>query len=138
MHLIQILLPIADNSGKPFPRSHFSSLRRELTSRFGGVTVYARSLAEGFWERQEGQCRDDIVIFEVITDDLDEVWWRDRRDTLEREFRQDEIIIRAMKSGAYDAHPRLPVTSNPAAPSKRGSDSSRLSASAGRRCQQWI
>ncbi len=95
MHLIQILLPIADNSGKPFPRSHFSSLRRELTSRFGGVTVYARSLAEGFWERQEGQCRDDIVIFEVITDDLDEVWWRDRRDTLEREFRQDEIIIRA-------------------------------------------
>jgi len=95
MHLIQILLPTTDNAGQPFPRSLFTNLRRELTSRFGGVTVYSRGPAQGFWEGEEGTARDDIVIFEVMAENLDEPWWRATRDSLERDFRQDEVVIRA-------------------------------------------
>ena len=97
MHLIQILLPTADNAGQPFPRALFADLRCELTDRFGGVTVYARGPAEGFWEGEEGQSRDDIVIMEVMAGDLDEGWWRDRRESLERDFHQDEVVIRAQE-----------------------------------------
>ena len=97
MHLIQILLPTADNAGQPFPRSLFTDLRRELTSRFGGITVYARGPAQGFWEGGEGQSHNDIVIFEVMAEDLDVPWWRARRESLERDFRQDEVVIRAQE-----------------------------------------
>jgi hypothetical protein len=95
MHLIQVFLPTADNSGRPFPQALFTAFRRELTARFGGVTVYARAPAEGFWEGEEGGTRDEIVIFEVMAHDLDEGWWRDRRQSLERDFRQDEVVVRA-------------------------------------------
>jgi len=97
MHLIQILLPTADNAGQPLPRSLFTQLRYELTDRFGGVTVYSRGPAEGFWEGEDGATRDDIVIFEVMAEDLDEPWWRAQRESLEREFRQDEVVIRAQE-----------------------------------------
>lgn len=97
MHLVQILLPTADNSGQPFPSRLFTALRRELTDRFGGVTVYSRGPAEGFWEGDEGQSRDDIVIFEVMCESLDPAWWHERRQRLEEEFRQDEVIVRAQE-----------------------------------------
>ena len=95
MHLIQILLPISDNDGVRFPSSQFAALRQELTDRFGGVTVFARSPAQGFWEGEEGTSQDDIVTFEVMCDTLDDDWWRTRRLALEREFRQEAIVIRA-------------------------------------------
>ncbi len=95
MHLVQIFLPIADNDGRPFPREMFHALREELTARFGGATVYAQAPAQGFWAASDGTSRDDIVIFEVMCDRLDEPWWRARREALESEFRQEEVIVRA-------------------------------------------
>ena len=53
MHLVQILLPTADNDGQPFPSDWFRDLRQDLTDRFGGVTVYAQAPAEGFWQGGE-------------------------------------------------------------------------------------
>jgi hypothetical protein len=97
MHLIQILLPVADNDGARFPASQFAALREELTARFGGVTVFSRSPAEGFWQGGQGTSQDDIVIFEVMAETLDEDWWRERRAALEREFRQEVIVIRAQE-----------------------------------------
>ena len=75
-------------------RALFTALRRDLTERFGGVTVHARGPAEGFWDGEEGHARDDIVIFEVMAEDLDAAWWRERRQRLEEEFRQDEVVVR--------------------------------------------
>ena len=97
MHLVQILLPVADNDGARFSASQFAALRQELTDRFGGVTVFARSPAQGFWEGEEGTSQDDIVTFEVMCDTLDDDWWRTRRSALEREFRQEAIVIRAQE-----------------------------------------
>jgi hypothetical protein len=38
MHLIEILLPVRDNHGRPFPETKFTAIREALTNRFGGAT----------------------------------------------------------------------------------------------------
>lgn len=96
MHLVQLLIPIYDNEGKPFPKTLFDALRVDLTERFGGVTAFLRSPAEGLWTEGEGRvARDDIVILEVMTEELDREWWAGYRKDLEKRFRQEELIIRA-------------------------------------------
>jgi hypothetical protein len=98
VHLIQILLPIYDNAGAPLPRELFSKVREELTGAFGGLTAFTRAPAEGLWQDGSGTARDDIVIFEVMADALDEGWWRAYRDELERRFRQETVLIRAQET----------------------------------------
>ncbi|MGX9146318.1 hypothetical protein [Mesorhizobium sp. 128a] len=96
MHLVQILLPRADTGGQPFPREDFDRVKEELASRFKGVTAYLQAPAEGLWQQGTESDRDDIVIFEVMTQEIDLADWRDRRVELERRFRQDKVIIRYM------------------------------------------
>lgn len=99
MHLVQILLPIHDNAREPFPREEYSRVRKELTERFGGLTVYTRAPAEGLWKLNGNETtRDDILIFEVMASDLDASWWRKYRHELEERFRQDVIVIRAQQT----------------------------------------
>lgn len=97
MHLVQILLPLADNEGRRFPPERLEALRRELTERFGGATVYSRSPAEGSWSEGGETSRDDILIVEVMCETLDDAWWRGRREALEREFRQETVVVRAQE-----------------------------------------
>ena len=99
MHLVQILLPLYDNEQNPQPHDAFRSVRRELTERFGGLTVYTRAPAEGMWKLNDNHTsRDDIVIFEVMASQLDAAWWRKYRHELEARFRQDLIVIRAQQT----------------------------------------
>ncbi|HEX2717970.1 MAG TPA: hypothetical protein VHM67_09845 [Gemmatimonadaceae bacterium] len=99
MYLVQILLPLYDNEGAAFPASHFRDVRDTLMARFGGMTAYTRAPAEGLWrEEGEGTTRDDIVIYEVMTDALEDEWWRRWRAGLEARFSQDRIVIRAISS----------------------------------------
>lgn len=99
MHLVQILLPTHDNNREPLPRDEYSRVRTELTERFGGLTVYTRAPAEGLWRMNDNYTsRDDIVIFEVMAPDLDESWWTNYREELERRFRQESILIRAQQT----------------------------------------
>ena len=96
-HLVQLLLPLRDNAGHPFPRARFDAVRTTLVERFGGATAYVRSPAVGEWEDEDGdRARDDVVLFEVVVDALDAGWWADFRRTLEREFDQDAILVRAL------------------------------------------
>lgn len=95
MHLVQILLPLYDNSGMPFPRNEYTRVRDTLAEKFGGITTYVRSPAEGIWkETPTMTVRDDIVIYEVMTEVLDRDWWRDYRKKLAGRFRQDMLIVR--------------------------------------------
>ena len=94
MHLVQILLPRADNAGKPFAREDFERVKQDLARRFEGVTAYLQAPAKGLWRGGEQSDEDDIVIFEVMTDKIDLADWRGRRAELERRFRQDKVIIR--------------------------------------------
>lgn len=96
MHLVQLLLPLRDNEGNPFPRERMDAVRHHLTERFGGVTAHLRAPATGAWKDDDGGvARDDVVIVEVMAEELDRGWWADYRRVLEAEFRQDEIVIRA-------------------------------------------
>jgi hypothetical protein len=39
--------------------------------------------------------RDDMIILEVMTKRFDRAWWKRFRTTLEKAFRQEEIVVRA-------------------------------------------
>jgi hypothetical protein len=95
MHLVQLLLPLKDQDGKPFPRSHYRQIRETLTERFGGLTAYTRAPAEGLWDEGDQVSFDDIVIYEVMVPELDRAWWQEYRVMLERAFEQDELVVRA-------------------------------------------
>lgn len=96
MYLIQILLPLYDNYQPPLRREHYLNVASELTEHFGGLTAYTRTPAEGHWkDPRERTSRDEIVIYEVMTPELDETWWRSYRQQLEERFRQEVVVIRA-------------------------------------------
>jgi hypothetical protein len=96
MHLVQILLPLFDVSGKAFPNAEYAAVRRELTERFGGVTAFVRAPAKGIWKEDTGETiQDDIVIYEVMADAVDAGWWTAYRRDLCRRFDQEEIVVRA-------------------------------------------
>jgi len=98
MHLIQILLPIYDNEGHEFPHEIYQSIGDELVSRFSGLTAFTSAPAQGFWAPQGNEAkRDDIVVFEVMTDKIDKKWWAQYRHKLEKQLRQEAIVIRTHK-----------------------------------------
>lgn len=96
MHLVQILLPLRDNEGTALPAAHFQAVRAELTDAFGGVTTFSRAPATGLWEENGSVMRDDIIVYEVMTDSIEDDWWASYRVILEQRFRQDEVVIRAL------------------------------------------
>jgi len=71
MHLVEIFLPISEPAGKLIPRQAFADTRRELLSRFGGLTSYSRTPGKGFWKRAGAIVRDDVVVFEMLLSKLD-------------------------------------------------------------------
>jgi hypothetical protein len=97
MHLVQILLPLTDDEGQQFPADAFERLAGELTEKFGGVTSFTRTPAEGRWKTGETTEHDDIAVIEVMAETVDRDWWTGLRRRLEREFDQDEVIIRCQE-----------------------------------------
>ncbi|MGQ0671716.1 MAG: hypothetical protein ACT4N2_02385 [Hyphomicrobium sp.] len=95
MHLVQILLPLYDNDRHPFPRHDYDQVALDLTQRFGGVTSYTRSPAEGRWLGQGHSSAEEVVVIEVMVEALDEAWWREYRTSLETRFRQQQVVVRA-------------------------------------------
>lgn len=95
MHLVEIFLPVRDNVGKAFGAEKYAAVRQHLTDRFGGMTAFTRAPAQGMTLDGGEIVHDDIVVFEVMTESLDEDWWFDYRRRLEQDFGQDEILIRA-------------------------------------------
>jgi hypothetical protein len=96
-HLVQILVPVADNAGRRFPDRIWEELKSDLANRFGGVTAYRRAPAEGVWKnRREGRTDDeDLFVVEVMTDTLDETYWEKLQEDLEQQLDQERIVIRA-------------------------------------------
>lgn len=90
MHLIELLLP----AGEQFAQQR-RTVVDELSSRFGGVTAFTRAPAKGCFEQGGKRVEDDIVVIEVMTEQLDTLWWETLRERLEHEFAQDEIVIRS-------------------------------------------
>jgi hypothetical protein len=95
MHLIKILLPLFDNAGKPFPEPLLSKIRSELVDRFGGITAFVHSPAEGVWAQDEGKVRDKVVLIQVMAPVLDREWWGAYRRGLEVRLKQDSVMVHA-------------------------------------------
>ena len=96
MYLVQILLPLYDNSGRRIAAERFAEIRDELTERYGGVTAYLRSPAQGTWKVPTGNIdRDEVVMCEVMVPALDRTWWSRYRAELEKRFAQQEMVVRA-------------------------------------------
>ena len=98
MHLIEIFLPLYDNSKRPFDDSLYDEVNDWLKEKFGGVTFYRKTPAEGLWKASDGKTNfDELVVAEVIVDELDKEWWQKFKNRLQKTFRQDEIMIRAIR-----------------------------------------
>ena len=95
MHLVEILLPLFDSEGTPIEGQEFNRVSDELTRKFGGLTAFTREPAEGRWKEGTDTQRDEIVIFEVMTDAIDRGWWSSYREELQARFRQKVILIRS-------------------------------------------
>jgi hypothetical protein len=94
--LVQLLLPLYDHAGRRVSQNQFVRVREELTERYGGVTAYLRSPAQGTWKEGDGAVeRDEVVMCEVMVDALDRPWWTEYKRRLEQQFGQEEIVIRA-------------------------------------------
>jgi hypothetical protein len=98
MHLIHILLPLNDNKGKALSKKLFRAVADELTEKFGGLTAHTRAPAEGRWKEGSSDAeKDEVVIYEVMTEELDEAWWGKYRKRLEKRFKQEKVIVRAQE-----------------------------------------
>ncbi len=92
MYLVQILLPLFSDER----REILQHVRGELTQRFGGLTTFSRAPAIGLWKDHESTELDDIVVYEIMVEMLDEAWWQSYRLHLQNALRQDVIVMRAL------------------------------------------
>lgn len=95
MHLVQLLLPLYAQDGGRLDAALFGAVRQELVDRFGGLTAYSRAPAKGLWEDGGSVERDDIVVYEVMSERLDRAWWARYRQELAARLRQKELVVRA-------------------------------------------
>lgn len=95
MYLVEILLPVYDNSGQRFPSSHYQRVKKELVAHFQGLTAYGRTPADGVWRKGGTVKREQVLVYEIMTRTWKKAWWRRYRRQLEKKFKQDRIIIRA-------------------------------------------
>lgn len=99
MYVIQLLLPLHDNERNAFPPDQYTAVRSELTERFGGITAYTRAPAVGLWKPNgSAASQEDIVVFEVMSEQLDQNWWKKYKRELETRFRQEMLVIRAQET----------------------------------------
>ena len=95
-HLVQLLLPIANNEGRSFPKAILEKVKDTLVEKFGGVTAFERAPARGVWAPSSTEKQhDELVTIEVMVDEVDERWWAEFRQALERDLSQQEIVVRA-------------------------------------------
>jgi hypothetical protein len=96
MYLVQLFLPLYDNSRHRFPSEPYSRVRQELVEKFGGITTFVRAPARGLWKDDaETTVQDDIVIYEVMAEDLDRGWWKTYCKELCSRFQQESLVVRA-------------------------------------------
>jgi hypothetical protein len=95
-YLVQTYLPLFDNAGDRLPRALHDRTLDVLTERFGGATAYTQAPAAGLWANEGEVVEDRIILVEVMADTLDREWWAAFRQQLERDYRQDVVMIRAV------------------------------------------
>jgi hypothetical protein len=95
MNLVQILLPVYGNDGRALLHDTYDAIRDELVARFGGLTAFTQSPAEGLWNPGDGTpLHDEIIMIEVMVSAIEHQWWSAFRKRLEERLGQQSIVIR--------------------------------------------
>lgn len=87
MFLIEILLPSKHDD-------QHEAIRKMLTEKFGGLTAFSRTPAEGTWKNEGSVERDEIIVLEIMAKAIDPSWWKTFRNHLEESLGEEEIVIR--------------------------------------------
>jgi hypothetical protein len=96
MYLIEIFLPTRDNDGNRFARREYERVEDTLIQQFDGFTAHRQAPAKGLWKSPTDEVsEDDMVIYEVMTTEIDRIWWKEYRRRLESQFRQEQILVRS-------------------------------------------
>jgi len=90
---LELFLPASNNEGSSFPDSNYSELEKELTERFGGVTIYSRGAVEGKWKNETTSTSEPMVVYEVLLAEFEETYWTTLKRRLEKKFSQKEIMV---------------------------------------------
>jgi len=92
--IYEIYLPLTYNDGKPIEKEKFGLTREELVDRFGGVTSTPPGFPlEGWWHSPHGVVRDDIMIWTVVTQIDDDLFFLKYKETLKQRFIQEDIQL---------------------------------------------
>jgi hypothetical protein len=96
MHLVQVYLPLRDSDGQRFSRVEYVAVEQIFVARFNGFTAYRRAPATGLWRSPTSEVQEDeLVIYEVLVETMNRAWWSTYRKSLEKQFRQEQILIRS-------------------------------------------
>lgn len=89
-----LYLPLFSNRGKRIPRKVVDGLKRELITRFGGLTYFPQA-HKGFWRVGKVTFRDELVILKVLCEDSEAIrrYWRELKEKLKIRLKQKDILI---------------------------------------------
>lgn len=65
-----------------------------MNRKLSCATAFSQSPAEGVWEDDGDVQKEQIIIYEVMTAEFDQHWWRDFVNKLEAKFKQEKIVLR--------------------------------------------
>lgn len=92
-------LPITFNDGSTIPDELFTQVRDELVERFVGFHVLSPgSPAEGWWKPGTVLHRDDMLIYQVDTEEDEGEFFQQYKKVLEERFKQDEIWMQRLEA----------------------------------------
>jgi hypothetical protein len=94
MNEYDLHFPLYFNDGRAVPGHHLEGLKKELSSRFGGVTDL-RHKREGLWKIGSSLFRDELVVIRVLAprDEATRSYLKEVKARLERELEQAQFLI---------------------------------------------
>ncbi len=92
--IYEIYLPLSYNDGSIVEKEKFNLTRDELIERFGGLTSTPPGFPLlGWWHSPQGVMEDNIVMWRVVTENDDDVFFLEYKQMLKRRFIQEEVFI---------------------------------------------
>lgn len=93
MKKIEITIPLRYNDGRPIEKIHLDKIKRELLTKFGGLSISAE--IEGFWTKDNITYNDYNKIYTVVTKEDSELesWINGYKKWLEYILNQKQIFI---------------------------------------------
>ena len=98
MYLVSYSSPSLTMTGGASPTANFERCATSWSTvrRTHGLHPFDRRRTVARRSERYG-IRDEIVVYEVMCETVDRAWWSNYRATLERRFRQDELVIRVQQ-----------------------------------------